>query len=214
MKKPKLRELGEAIKAVVKGPYTDKFPYEAAKIFSEYRGKPEFVEDKCILCGACEKICPSDAIECMDIIDENGVGKRVMFRDYNRCIWCSMCSQHCAVGDGDIFGDCAGIKITNEFDLSTLDLNTAQEQIEDELVLCEKCGEPISSKKHLLWLAERLGTKAFSNQTLVLIRMKELGLTDEETPVPQTDENLREDLNKILCQKCRRNVMMTEDWGF
>ncbi len=213
MKKPKLRELGEAIKAVFKGPYTTKFPFVAPDITPEFRGKPEFVEDNCILCGACVNICPVDAIEVRDIINEDGTAKRVMHRDYARCIWCSMCSQNCTVGDGNIFGDKSGIKITNEFDLSTLDKNTAFEEIEDELVLCEKCGEPITSKKHLLWLAEKLGTKAFSNQTLFITRMKELGLADEENEIPK-GELSREDLNKVLCPKCRRNMMMNEDWSF
>ncbi|MCD6417776.1 4Fe-4S dicluster domain-containing protein [bacterium] len=213
MKKPKLRELGEAIKAVIKGPYTTKFPFVAPSIYPEFRGKPVFVEENCILCGACEQICPVDAIDVRDIINDDGTATRIMHRNYNQCIWCSMCSQLCTVGDGNIFGDKAGIKITNEFDLSTLDKETAQEQIEGELVLCEKCGKPITSKKHLLWLAERLGTKAFQNQTLFLTKMKELGLTDEEYPYT-TDEILREDLNKILCPSCRRAAMMKEDWGF
>jgi len=214
MKKPNLRELGEAIKAVVKGPYTTKFPFAAPDIYPEFRGKPVFVEENCILCGACEKICPSDAIEVRDIINSDGTAKRIMHRDYARCIWCSMCAQHCTVGDGDIFGAKTGIRITNEFDMSTLDLSTAQEQVEDALVLCEKCGAPITSKKHLLWLAERLGTKAFNNQTVFLTKMKELGLADEETPVPQISEVLREDLNRVLCPTCRRAAMMKEDWGF
>ncbi len=213
MRKPKLRELGEALKAVFRGPYTTKFPKKPPVIFPEFRGKPVFVEENCILCGACQQICPVDAIECRDIVDEKGA-RRVMFRDYARCIWCSMCAQHCTVGDGDIFGGTGGIRITSEYDLSTLDLSTAQEQIEGELVLCERCGAPITSKKHLLWLAERLGTKAYHNQTIFVTKMRELGLVDEEAPAPQTDEILREDLNKVLCPKCRRSAMMREDWGF
>ena len=214
MKKPKLRELKEAIKAVVSGPYTVKFPFKPAYVYPEFRGKPEFVEENCVLCGACEQICPVDAIETRDIINDDGTATRIMHRDYARCIWCSMCSQHCTVSDGDIFGNKTGIRITNKYDLSTLDLSTAQEQIEGELVLCEKCGKPITSKKHILWLAEKLGTKAFNNQTLFITKMKELGLADEETPTLPTEETLREDLNRVLCPSCRRNAMMKEDWGF
>jgi len=212
LKKPKLREIGEAIKAVIKGPYTTKFPFAEADIYPEFRGKPEFVEENCILCGACEKICPCDAIDVRDIIDENGA-HRVMFRNYANCIWCSMCAQHCTISDGDIFGGKSGIVITNEFDLSTLDISESFEEIEDELVLCEKCGEPITSRKHLLWLAEKLGTKAFHNQTIFLTKMKALGLADEESAMEQ-EGLVREDLNKVLCPKCRRSIMMAEDWSF
>ncbi len=214
MRKPKIRELAEAIRAIIKGPFTTKFPFGDAGIQPEFRGVPKFVEQNCILCGACEKICPVDAIECRDVIQDDGSAIRTMHRDYSRCIWCSMCAQHCTVGDGDIFGDKAGITITNEYDLSTLDLSSAQEQIESELILCQKCGEPITSKKHLLWLAERLGTKAFLNQTIFLAKLGELKLIDEEASKVCTDEVLREDLFKILCPKCRRNAMMKEDWGF
>ncbi len=213
MKKPKLRELGEAIKAVFKGPYTTKFPFKPAEVTPEFRGKPVYVEENCILCGACENICPVNAIEKRDIIKEDGTAVRVMFRDYARCIWCSMCSLYCTVGDGNIFGDKAGIKITNEYDLSTLDLSEITEQIEGELVLCEKCGKPITSKKHLLWLAERLGTRAFQNQTLFVTRMKELGVADEEAGKPKPFFT-REDLYRVLCPECRRNAMMDEEWGF
>ena len=213
MKKPKLREVGEALKAIFKGPYTTKFPFKPAEVTPEYRGKPVFVEENCVLCGACENICPVGAIEKRDIINEDGTARRVMFRDYARCIWCSMCAQYCTVGNGNIFGDKAGIKITNEYDLSTLDLSVLSEQIEGELVLCEKCGKPITSKKHLLWLAERLGTKAFQNQTLFVVRMRELGLADKEEGQPK-EFNVREDLYRVLCPECRRNVMMDEEWGF
>ena len=213
MKKPKLREIGEALKAVFKGPYTTKFPFKPPEVTPEFRGKPVFVKENCILCGACENICPVDAIEKRDIIKEDGTAIRIMFRDYARCIWCSMCALYCTVGDGNIFGDKAGIKITNEFDLSTLDLSEVTEQIEGELVLCEKCGKPITSKKHLLYLAEKLGTRAFQNQTLFVTRMKELGVADEEAGKPKESFN-REDLYRVLCPECRRNAMMDEDWGF
>lgn len=199
MRKPKLRELVEAIKAVAKGPYTVKFPFQPPQIDKAFRGLPKFNKEKCVLCGACERICPTDAITCID--DE--VHKiRTMHRDWNKCIWCSQCAAYCTVKEG--------IDITNEFDISTLDKESAQERIEDELVLCEHCGVPISSKKHLLWVANRLGTKAFSNQTLTIVRMMELGLADEESPT-EHKEILREDIFRMLCPKCRRAAMVAED---
>ena len=57
MRKPKLRELGEAIKAVVLGPYTTKFPAEPSPAPPAYRGKGKFQEDKCIGCGDCIEAC-------------------------------------------------------------------------------------------------------------------------------------------------------------
>ncbi|MEJ2567461.1 MAG: 4Fe-4S binding protein, partial [candidate division WOR-3 bacterium] len=63
IKKPKIRELGEAIKALVKGPFTTKFPFEPPDIIPEFRGFPEYQEDGCVRCGACAEVCPADVIE-------------------------------------------------------------------------------------------------------------------------------------------------------
>ena len=64
MRKPKLRELWEAIKVLfVYGPYTSKFPKEMTVPPDSFRGKPMFDTDECIGCGACSEVCPSNSIE-------------------------------------------------------------------------------------------------------------------------------------------------------
>ncbi|MFH0763175.1 MAG: 4Fe-4S binding protein, partial [Candidatus Omnitrophota bacterium] len=67
MRYPKLRELKEAITALIKGPYTARFPYEEHKPFKRFRGKPYFYEEDCIGCSACVQVCPSGALEFEDI---------------------------------------------------------------------------------------------------------------------------------------------------
>jgi len=61
MRKPKLRELGEAIRAIFKGPYTSRFPFKPSPAAPTFRGKVEFNSDKCILCGACVEVCMANA---------------------------------------------------------------------------------------------------------------------------------------------------------
>ena len=73
MRKPKLRELAEAVKAVIKGPYTIKFPQEPSEPFEGFRGKPEFDEESCVGCGTCHEVCPAKA---MDLVDETQEKKR------------------------------------------------------------------------------------------------------------------------------------------
>ena len=63
MRYPKLRELKEAIKALIVGPYTSKFPKEPSLPFPRFRGKPQYYKDDCVGCGACAEVCPSQTIE-------------------------------------------------------------------------------------------------------------------------------------------------------
>ena len=42
MRYPKLREIKEALKALVKGPYTSPFPFQEHKPFERFRGRPKF----------------------------------------------------------------------------------------------------------------------------------------------------------------------------
>ena len=66
MKYPKLRELVEAIKALIMGPYTSKFPFKPHQPFERFRGKPTPDDEWCIGCDACFSVCPASAIEIVD----------------------------------------------------------------------------------------------------------------------------------------------------
>jgi len=200
MRKPKLRELGEAIKALIKGPYTTKFPKKPAEIAPEYKGFPEFQEDGCVRCGGCAEICPTRTIERRDLIEE---GKRVMFRNYANCIICGQCQLYCLTGEG--------IVMTNEFDKTTLDRHNIYEEIEDELVFCEACGAVITTKKHMDWIADRLGEMAYSNPTFFVYKGYEMGLADKDAGKNHPGF-WREDHMRVLCPRCRRNLMFKEDW--
>ena len=57
MRLPKLRELKEAVTAVVSPRFTTRFPAEPCVVPERYRGKPEFDPDTCIGCGACVASC-------------------------------------------------------------------------------------------------------------------------------------------------------------
>jgi len=202
MKLPKVRELTEAIAALIKGPYTCKFPKEPHKPHPNFRGQPKYNEEKCVGCLACEEICPANAIAHEDIVDGNGNAKRIMIHYTDTCIFCGQCEAACIV-------DHEGIKLSNDWELSFFDRKKeSYETIEKELQLCEMCGTPIACKDHLKWIAEKLGELSYSNPTLYLTRLKSLGIVDDNIVSAMKDRG-RSDRVKILCARCRRETTLT-----
>ena len=150
MKLPKLRELVEAIKALIKGPYTSKFPLEPHQPHPNFRGQPKFNDQKCLGCCACQEVCPVEAIDHADITDDKDNPRRAMIHYTDTCIFCGQCEAAC-------MADHEGIKLSTDWELSFFDRSQAQEQIEKELQLCEVCGDPIACKDHLSWISQKLG---------------------------------------------------------
>lgn len=206
MKKPKLRELKEAIKALIKGPYTTKFPFKPHIPPEKFRGKPEYSKEGCIGCTACKEVCPPGAIEC---VEEEIDGKiiRRMELHFDRCIFCGQCQALCTTKEDTP----PGIKLTNEFDLAVFDRRDAVEKSNNlEMALCQSCGETITTKAHLKWIAEKLGPLAYSNPTLFLSKLKSLALISDIEKIVKEDLT-RSDRIKILCAKCRRKTTLEKD---
>jgi len=208
VKKPKLRELKEAIRAIFRGPYTTKFPFEPHEPPEGFRGRSEFQQTGptgvgCVGCKACAEVCPAIAIEVVDDVDANPPVRRLTIH-HDKCIFCGQCELNCTTGEG--------VKLTKQYDMVTFDRSTACDSIEHELVLCQSCGTVIGTRKHLIWLAEKLGAKAYANPTLILTadgsaKLAEPFATGVEEPLA------RNELMRVLCPACRRTVVIREIWG-
>jgi hydrogenase-4 component H len=204
MKLPKVRELLEAIKALIKGPYTSKFPKVMHTPHPNFRGQPIFNADKCVGCLACEQVCPAEAIGHEDVSDSSKP-KRVMIHYTDTCIFCGCCETAC-------IADNQGIKLSNDWELSFFDRKAAQETIEKDLQICEICGEVIACKDHLKWIAEKIGELSFSNPTLYFSRLGSLGVIDENILSAVRDAG-RSDRVKMLCARHRRETTLTTRTG-
>jgi len=197
MRYPKLRELIEAIRAVIKGPYTSRFPFEAHVPEKRFRGKPEYNKDQCVGCAACYEVCPSGCIKITDSIDIDTPLRRLDLH-LDSCLFCGQCQAACITKEG--------IKLSDKFDLAVFDRKEAVESVEKELVLCEGCGCTVGAKDHLIWLAERLGALSYSSPTSYLSPLKDLKLA--YLKVEKSKDLTRGDRIKTLCPKCRREITL------
>jgi hydrogenase-4 component H len=201
VRQPKIRELGEAVRAIIKGPYTTKFPKEPSPAAPRYRGIIVFIEEKCIGCGACVEVCPALARE---IRDEISRGVRQVIHYQDRCIYCGECVDRCPT---------QALRHTQDYDLSDFSRDNYVELIEKELVFCEICGEPITTRDQLRWIARRVGELAYCNPNLIIGALSDLGLVEPGAP-PGPISPYRSNTQRLLCPKCRRQTHLQETWGY
>jgi len=134
MRKPKLRELAEAVRAFIHGPYTLGFPKEPAPLAEEFRGAPRYHEEDCVGCAACFEVCPANAIHKVDDVTATPPVRRLTIH-HDECIFCGQCELYCTTEKG--------VTQTHDYDLATFDRAEVRETVEKELVLCEVCGEVV-----------------------------------------------------------------------
>lgn len=202
MRYPKIRELIEAVKALLSGPYTSKYPYKTAEPAKRFRGKPEYSNEGCVACTACSLVCPARAIEFRDCVTKEKATRKMILH-LDECHYCGQCSALCTTKEDDP----PGIKHTREFDLSGFDrASMVSSTDEKELALCEVCGDVITAKAHLEWLVKKIGPLAFSNPTLFVSSLKALSFSEDVLEAAKDASLTRSDRIKILCSKCRRSA--------
>lgn len=203
MKKPKIRELREALTSIISRPYTTKFPYREHVPFERFRGKPKFNPDKCVGCGACSIVCPASAIKLEDITDVNKPVRRLTHYS-GICIFCGQCEANC-------IADKLGIKLTKEFDIAYFRQGEDSHFVEHELVVCNCCGKIIGAKKHLIWTIRKIGHLSFAQGILLNVNQELLEIRSE-IPEAKVEKPLkRTDIFKIICPQCRREAFLIDE---
>lgn len=200
MRYPKLRELREAIAALLGGPYTTRFPKEPAPA-PTYRGRPTPTDD-CVGCGGCAEVCPAGAITVEDRVGGeggDGVPVRSIRWRLDECIYCGQCERNCTTQ--------TGVRLAPEYDLACFDRSTLEVGQEMELVLCEDCSAVVGTRRHLDWLRRKLGAAAFGSPHLIL--------AGEAAPLrePPIEVPRHQDIFKILCSRCRQKVLLCDVYG-
>ena len=87
------------LKHLFKKPVTLEYPEKKLEVNEHFRGLP-VVNNNCIKCGTCIKVCPSNAIK---------INEKEFIIDLKRCIFCGNCSFYCSK---------KAIKMTNCYELA------------------------------------------------------------------------------------------------
>jgi NADH-quinone oxidoreductase subunit I len=109
--------MGITFKEFFKPTVTVSYPYETLTMPARYRGHIELVEDEegkpqCVVCGLCEKACPSDCITLSGEKPEGGK-KKILTKymlDFTKCSLCGSCVESCSFG---------AIDFSKEFNLAS-----------------------------------------------------------------------------------------------
>ena len=71
-------------------PMTLRFPEESLELVQGYRGRHRLELEKCIGCGICVSVCPNNAIELVEFMDQ-----RYPQINLGKCCFCALCAKYC-----------------------------------------------------------------------------------------------------------------------
>jgi len=83
----------ELLRHLFRKPATVDYPFKKLEVPKDFRGTPYLRPELCIVCRACERDCPAEAIE-IATVDE--AEKRFRMTIHNdRCVHCAQCVDSC-----------------------------------------------------------------------------------------------------------------------
>jgi formate hydrogenlyase subunit 6/NADH:ubiquinone oxidoreductase subunit I len=85
--------LPELLRHLFKKPATVDYPFQKLEVPKDFRGTPFLHPELCIVCKACERDCPAEAIE-ISTVDEAEKRFRLVIHN-DRCIHCAQCVESC-----------------------------------------------------------------------------------------------------------------------
>ena len=85
--------LPELLRHLFKKPATVDYPFQKLEVPKDFRGSPYLRPELCIVCRACERDCPAEAIDITSVNEAEKKFKMVIHND--RCIHCAQCVDSC-----------------------------------------------------------------------------------------------------------------------
>jgi formate hydrogenlyase subunit 6/NADH:ubiquinone oxidoreductase subunit I len=85
--------LPELVRHLFKKPATVDYPFQKLEVPKDFRGSPYLRPELCIVCRACERDCPAEAIDISSVNEAEKTFKLAIHND--RCIHCAQCVDSC-----------------------------------------------------------------------------------------------------------------------
>ena len=83
----------ELLRHLFKKPATVDYPFKKLEVPEGFRGTPFLHPELCIVCKACERDCPAEAIEITSVDEATKKFRMVIHND--RCVHCAQCVDSC-----------------------------------------------------------------------------------------------------------------------
>ena len=85
--------LPELLRHLFRKPATVDYPFRKLEVPQDFRGSPYLRPQLCIVCRACERDCPAEAIEITTVNEAEKRFRMVIHND--RCVHCAQCVDSC-----------------------------------------------------------------------------------------------------------------------
>lgn len=81
---------------LLKRPITRPYPDQRAATPPRFRGAHRLIAEDCVVCHACDRVCP---VDCITIKGYRGEDRKFVLEqfdiDYNLCMFCNLCVEAC-----------------------------------------------------------------------------------------------------------------------